>query len=184
MRSRWKLATVVAGVLLVSLPQSQAFAHGEKESTDPADGARLSRPPRTVSVSLSEAPGPGSSFKVSDGCSRSVVTGVDTRTKTGQSGALEAVIEGGEPGTWKARYRAISSIDGHETRDVFTFQVRGKKDCSRDEANEDEGTELGGGRDTRIAGDAEESTFPFVPLAAGTVVLVGVALVLRRRSSE
>ena len=189
MRSWMRVAIAVASLAFALAPFSATWAHGEKEATDPEDGARLSRPPGEVSVTLSEAPGPGSSFMVSDGCSRDVVAAVETDREANEvKGFLAAVIEGGEPGTWKARYRAISSIDGHETKDTFTFEVRGKRDCSSSKGEgkgqgSGDDAQIGGGEDTRIAGDEEESSFPIVPIAVGTVVLVGVALVLRRSSS-
>lgn len=127
-----------------------------------------------MTLRLTEPPGPGSTMTVVDGCKRNVAT----RVKRSGS-ALVAVVKKAEPGRWHARFRGVSSVDGHTTRGGVRFVVRGKRDCT----NEPE-TQVGGGARTQIEAEAPEGEgFPIVPIAVGSLILVGGALVLRRLSS-
>ena len=165
-------------LLVVAGPAS---AHGDLHGTDPEPGSTLGKAPRSVSVTLTEAPGPGSILKVSDGCSD------DAGEKVSLEGSkLVAQVPDGQPGDWVLRYRAVSSVDGHVTRGSVHFVVRGKKDCSEPDPEETD-TQIGGGTDTRVANPdppGDGSGFPVVPVAIGSAVLVGLALVLRRASAR
>lgn len=178
--------TIVAGVvaLLPALIAGPAAAHGEKVKTDPAEGVGLKSPPGSVSVTLSEAPTAQAKLQVVDGCGRQVARAVKV-----QGSDIVASVSDAEPGRWKASFRAISSVDGHESKDTWAFAVDGKKDCSKDETAGDdetveddqieEGTEATG--DT-APGD-EGSGFPVVPVAIGAVVLLAAAFLVRRSTS-
>ena len=167
------LAAVSAAPVL--FPIAPASAHGEIQGTNPKPGSRVAAVPRRVAVTLTEAPGPGSVIKAVDGCRRKV------RGSIAQSGNdLVLAVSRGEPGRWTVSYRAISSVDGHLTRDRFAFAVAGRKDCSRDD------TQIAGGRDTRVAApDADPgSSFPFVPFGIATAAVLVLAFVLRRRTDS
>lgn len=163
--------------LLLSVP-AHAWGHGDLQGTDPEQGSRVDKPPATVTVTLTEAPARGSVMTVRDGCGRKVPGEVFVRNAN-----LGISVSGGAPGAWRATYRAISAEDGHLTRGKLAFTVAGKKDCSKKPSPADQ---IGGGADTRVnapPGD-DESSFPIVQFAIGTVVVVGAALFLRRSASD
>ena len=176
------IAAVVVAVTL-ALVAGPAAAHGEKVKTDPPEGAGLNSPPGSVSVTLSEAPTAQAKLQVVDGCGRQVARSVKV-----QGSDIVASVANAEPGRWKASFRAISSVDGHESEDTWSFAVDGKKDCSKDEPSGEEpaaddqieqGTEATG---VTAPGD-EGSGFPVVPVAIGAVVLLLAAFLLRRSTS-
>lgn len=178
---------LAAAVFLLALWPVSALGHGETTTTDPEAGASLGRSPKTVSVTLSEPPAENAQFTVTDGCGDTVSSDPQVDGDT-----LSTTISGGEPGKWEAGYRVVSSVDGHMTKDTFGFKVDGKTDCSADEPKEPKGSgddgEAGdgeGGGTARGPGDEDDgSSFPIVPVAAGTVALVGLALVIRTRSAH
>ena len=176
---------IVTGLiaLLLALVAGPAAAHGEKVKTDPPEGAGLDSPPGSVSVTLSEAPTAQAKLQVVDGCGRQVARSVKV-----QGSDIVASVADAEPGRWKASFRAISSVDGHESEDAWAFAVNGKKDCSKDDPSGDEepaddqieqGTEAMG--DTAPAD--EGSGFPVVPVAIGAAVLLVAAFLVRRSTS-
>ena len=178
MRRRVSAAGVLAAALI--LTAGPAAAHGDLHGTDPEPGSTLSKPPRSVSVTLTEPPGPGSTLKVSDGCSPDAGGPVELA-----GSRLVAGIPNGNPGDWVMRYRAVSSVDGHVTRGSVHFTVKGKTDCAKP-TDEDDDTQIGGGEDTRVANPDPPDAgggFPVVPVVIGSVVLVGLALVLRRATA-
>ena len=173
----WALWALVVGAALVASPGA-ALAHGETATTDPAGGAKLTRVPKTVSVELTEPPAANAAFRVTDGCGEVV-----SRAARVDESTLRTSTTAGEPGRWKARYKVVSSVDGHVTSDSFGFTVSGAKDCTGGGSKDgDEGGKNGGGLD--LGGDESGSSFPIVPVAVGTVVLVGVALLIRMRAAE
>ena len=175
-----RIGAVGALVLLLASVPGHAWGHGDLQGTDPERGSQVKKPPATVTVTLTEAPARGSVMTVRDGCGRKAPGEVFV-----QDNDLGYSVSGGEPGAWRATYRAISAEDGHLTQGKLAFTVAGKKDCSKG-SNESPGDQIGGGADTRIdspPGD-EGSSFPIVPFAIGTLVVVGAALFLRRSSSE
>jgi methionine-rich copper-binding protein CopC len=174
-------AVALGAVALLTCLVGPAFGHGEQQTTTPADGARVSKVPGKVRVGLTEPPGPGSTLKAFDGCNNRVAGPV---AMAGDD--LTLTPEGGEPGRWHVEWSSISSVDGHPTKGHFVFRVAGTKDCSPDEP-EDDGDEIGGGATTRVSGSPPEDEgggFPVVPFAAGTVVVVGLAFILRRASGS
>ena len=179
-------ALIATGLIALSLAfmAGPAAAHGEKVKTNPPEGTGLKIPPGSVSVTLSEPPTAQAKLQVVDGCGRQVARSVKV-----QGSDIVASVSNAEPGRWKASFRAISSVDGHESEDTWTFGVGGKKDCSKDEpAGDDEtadddqieqGTEATG--DTAPAD--EGSGFPVVPVAIGAAVLLVAAFLVRRSTS-
>ena len=160
-------------LLLCAAP---AFAHGDLQGSNPEGGSSIAKRPKRISLTLTEPPGPGTTVRVTDGCKRNVPARVD---QSGQD--VTAAVSQGEPGRWHVRFRAVSSIDGHTSKGGIRFTVRGKKDCSKDGSD----VEIDGGSDTLI--ESEESTgstFPVVPVVIGSAVLIGVAFVLRKISSQ
>lgn len=166
-------------VVAIAVPAGPARAHGDIEVAHPAQGSTVAEPPREVSVHLAEPAAPGSQLTVIDGCKDAV--GSEPRI---DGEMFTTAVSGGQPGRWRVKVRSISSIDGHLVRESFSFKVRGKKDCSvaespagEDDADPNDEVELG---DPQPPLENDETSFPIVPFALGTVVVVGLALALRR----
>lgn len=171
---------VWAGLALVA-GASPAWAHGDIEEASPGADTTVRKPPRNVRVDLAEPPAEGSTLVVTDGCNERVSGDASI-----DEDILAVPISDGRPGRWRVKLRSISAVDGHLVKDSFSFRVRGQKDCSAeespteaedDEPAEDDEVELG---DPQPPIQNTETSFPFVPFALGTVVLVGVAIALRR----
>jgi copper resistance protein C len=181
---RGKRLGMAVVVLLLALWPAAAFGHGETTTTDPENGATLGSAPKQVAVTLTEPPAKDAELEVVDGCGDIVSANAKV---DGQ--VLSTEISKGEPGNWEASYRIVSAVDGHPTKDAWTFKVDGKKDCSADEPEEPKGNgnpNSNGDGDAGTAQGPEEeddgSSFPVVPIAAGTAALVGLALFIRTRS--
>ncbi|HWL65091.1 MAG TPA: copper resistance CopC family protein [Actinomycetota bacterium] len=178
-RTRGLAAGVVAILVVLSVPGPVA-AHGEFESAQPEPDSEVGRPPRTVAITLTEPPSPGTVVAVTDGCSRDLVTDIQN-----SDDVVRAALKKGQPGKWTVRFRAVSAVDGHTSRDSFAFKVTGKKDCSKpDRKEKSPDVQVEGGEDTQISSDDfpedEGSSFPIVPFAIGSVVVIAGAVLLRR----
>jgi methionine-rich copper-binding protein CopC len=169
-----------------------AGAHGILHHADPAPDSRAKTIPEEVAATLTEAPVPDGKFVVVDGCGRTVNDGFEVDGVT-----VTAAIGDAQPGAWKVRFDFISMVDGHRYAEKYAFSVAGKMDCSPPEDDEepasdqphDDSTDSGAGTDDDRGlppdGDAstpasDEGSFPVVPVALGTVALVGVAILARR----
>lgn len=171
---------VIAGTLVALGAAPPAAAHGDISSSSPEAGARVKGPPRRVRLVLAETPAPRSMLTVIDGCGDEV-----SRKPKLEGDNISVAIGGGSPGRWQVRLRSISSVDGHTFSDRFAFRVAGERDCSgqvkEDEPQDDETAEISSR--APIENDEQGRSFPVVPLALGTVVVVGVTIALRGRRS-
>lgn len=170
MRKRGPLLAVMTIVMLFQA--APALAHAERVRSSPTEGARLESPPDTVRIDFSEPPIGEASFVVTDGCDRDVVEDLEV-----QNLEIEASLGTGQPGRWTVQTEVVSALDGHATSDRWTFSVRGTADCVAeptpagiDDPALDESSDDGG-------------SFPLLAFAAGTVLLIALALVVRGRSS-
>jgi copper resistance protein C len=168
-------------VWALAFPAAAAWAHGDIQSSSPSAGARVTDPPREVSLVLAEPAARGSSLVVTDGCGERVsgapvIDGVD----------LSTPIDGGSPGSWKAQMRSISAVDGHAVEAGFSFRVAGQRDCSQEPTTPggDESPTTSSRPPLENPDPPDSGGFPVVPFAIGTVVLVGLALVVRRPWSK
>lgn len=164
------VCVVLAWVLAGAAP---ALAHAERTGSTPEERSRVTAPPAEVSVTFTEPPVADADLQVLDGCDRDVVDDLEV-----QGTEITAALAGGQPGRWRVEFHVVSGIDGHPTRDAFTFRVRGAADCSEEEepppaAEDDDAGDDDGGGGLLIA-----------LFAGGTVVLVLLALVLRGRGSS
>lgn len=161
------MVVACAGLLAHAAP---ALAHAERSASTPEEGAAVKAAPGSLTVTFTEPPTGDAVAEVVDGCGRDVVQDVEV-----QNLELTASLAEGQPGKWTVRTNVISGIDGHQTRDRWTFRVRGEADCSAaaTDAPEPEGDEEddGGGG----------SAVPLIAIAGGTVALVALGLFLRGR---
>lgn len=166
-----RMPFVVAVVCLLLLDASLAFAHAERVGSEPEEGARVEAPPPTLSIDFSEPPIGNPTFVVNDGCERDVVEDIEIQNLN-----VEAQLFPGQPGRWTVQTRVISAVDGHETSDSWTFRVRGEPDCDTE-------TPPTAAQDADDEDDAAPGgSFPLLAFAAGTLVVIAVALVVRGRS--
>lgn len=157
------LSIAIAIILVSSAP---AFGHAALTKATPKDGAKLDAVPAAVEVDYAEPPTTDSKFTVTDGCGRDVARDVEILNQK-----ITAAVDSGQPGDWKVEWSVVSAVDGHLTKDGVAFTVEGEADCDRAAADDTPDDEESG------------STFPVVPVAVVTLVILGVALVVRLRSN-
>lgn len=161
-------------LFVVALTAAPAWGHGEVESYEPQAGSRLSDPPQRIVITLTEPPASSaSSVRVLVGCRHSVAQAVMV-----DQDALVASIGRAEPGAWKVKWSAVSSVDGHPTKGTYAFGVRGDATCSK----------AGGAREpsSGAASSSKDggSSLPLGLLALASVAIVGIAYVVRRASAS
>jgi copper transport protein len=124
MRSRGRLAALapLAGLWLLATGPAAA-AHGALQSSDPAGGSSLDRPPPAVTLRFTERPDPGlSTVRVLDSGGR-VVAGGPARPVPGRPAELRLPLDGLPAGGYTVTWRIVSAVDGHRTDGVFGFGV-------------------------------------------------------------
>jgi methionine-rich copper-binding protein CopC len=164
-RRRTRTIGFCVSTILIVL-SAPAFGHAALTSSDPEKGARLSAAPESVTINYAEPPTNNSRFAVTDGCEREITDSIEILNDT-----IEATLRDGQPGKWTAEWTVVSAVDGHATEDSVSFQVRGEPDCSQ--AADDEGPAVRTG---------PESSFPIVPIAIATGLILALAIGLRLRS--
>jgi methionine-rich copper-binding protein CopC len=162
-------------------------AHGILHRAKPAPDSTAKKVPDEVMAELTEAPVPDGRFVVKDGCDRTVNDGFEVDGET-----ITAAVTDAQPGPWTVRFDFISKVDGHRYEESYSFKVAGKKDCKSDEPADDDADTAASSDDHSDDGDhaggptearepaSDEGSFPIVPVALGSVALVGVAFFARR----
>lgn len=168
MRKTALAVTVFVALLAQTGP---AAAHAERSASTPKEGAAVAAPPKSLEITFTEPPTGDAVVEVVDGCKRDVVADVEV-----QNFEITAALAEGQPGRWTVQTNVISGVDGHNTRDRWTFQVRGEPDCSAAESAPPD----------RAAGDDDDegggsSSLPLLLIVGATVALVVVGLLLRGR---
>lgn len=153
-------------VLIVVATSAPAFAHAALTKATPKNGVTLDAVPPAVVIEYAEPPTTDSRFKVIDGCGRDVARNVEILNQQ-----ITADTDSGQPGEWKVEWSVVSAVDGHLTKDGVAFNVAGEADCEQVAADDTPTDEESG------------STFPVVPVAVATLLILGVALVVRSRSN-
>lgn len=168
--TRFEAALVLAAATsLAVLTPGVALAHAELVRADPPSGVSLDARPGSVTLTFSEAVASGSRMTVKDGCARQVSGAVAV------SGArLVAAVPTGQPGRWDVSVDVVSSDDGHETHEDYSFSVAGDTRCDSAAA-----TTVGAPRTT-----GGSSAVPTLVAVVGVLVVAGAgAVVVRRRTS-
>ena len=170
-----RAALVAVSLTAVLVQAAPAFAHAERSASTPKEGATVAAPPETLNITFTEPPTGDAVVEIADGCGRDVVADLEV-----QNFEITATLAAGQPGRWTVNSNVISGIDGHNTRDRWTFQVRGEADCSApeteapDATGDDEDEDEGGG----------SSALPLLLIVGGTLALVVVGLMLRGRGGS
>lgn len=168
-----KRTVLLAATLVAVIAQTApAHAHAERSASTPKEGAAVAAPPEALSITFTEPPTGDAVVEVADGCGRDVVADLEV-----QNFEITAALGEGQPGRWTVRTNVISGVDGHNTRDRWTFEVRGEPDCS---APATEGPAAGGDDEDEEGGS---SALPLVLIVGATLGLVVVGLMLRGRGS-
>lgn len=122
-KTRLRLAALAA-IMIPAATAAPALAHDALSSTNPAQDAVVAAAPETVSLTLSEPPTYSKSLNLSiitvtDGAGNTVGDG----KVTVYGPSLSTKIAAGTAGTYKVRWRAVSS-DGHPIEGKFSFTVQ------------------------------------------------------------
>lgn len=181
------ISCLVLAIASWALP---ARAHGILHHAEPAPDSTVGKAPNEIVALLTEPPVPNGKFVVKDGCDRTVNEDFEV-----DNALITAAVSAAQPGLWHVRFDFISEVDGHRYEETYAFKVAGKRDCSkpRSGGHDDEGTHeetgsgdassdnAGSGSEAAPADEGEaQGSFPIVPVALGSVALVGVALLARR----
>ncbi len=160
---------LLAVVLWLVVPQAApAAAHAERASSTPEEGERVAGVPTSLAITFTEPPTGDAVVEVADGCGRNVVSDVEV-----QNLEITAALAEGQPGKWTVHTNVISGIDGHNTRDRWSFTVRGEADCAAAETIAPDAR--------RDEDDGGGSPVPLIAIGAATLALVALGLVLRGR---
>jgi len=165
-----------AGAAALLSVAGTSLAHGDLESTTPEDGSTVRKVPQRISISLTEPPTAGAEARARDGCKRRApgATSIDGND-------IVVAVAGGEPGKWRVSYRAVSAVDGHQTRGNFSFKVSGRRDCSPDEKESEDDVDAADAPGiVENPNPPDEGTSWLVWVGAGTVLIAAAAFVLRR----
>jgi len=171
-----RIAVCVICIFAVLGAPAASFAHGDLRSTTPEAGAKLRTPPKEVRITLTEAPTKGAEARAVDGCKRRVPAAVSVNGND-----IVLALRGGEPGNWKVSYRAVSSVDGHQTRGKLAFSVTGKKDCSRDKGDDIDAADNPG--IVENPNPPDEGGMSWLLWVGGGTVFLGLAALFIRRNT-
>ena len=169
-------------LMALALWPAAASAHGDISSSIPKADESLKKAPDHLIINFTEPPAKSSVVQVKDGCGTQIADSVDFEDLV-----AHVFTEDGQPGKWKVSYKVLSTADGHKSSGSYGFTVEGKKDCtaggnSGGNGNGGNGTGGGtGGSNPQAGGNGDdEGSFPVVPVAIGSVGVIGLALVARR----
>ena len=162
---------LIAGSLLLLVGvTSPASAHAERAKSTPKEGERVTAAPSELTITFTEPPAGNAKVSVLDGCDDEVALSREVSN-------LEIVAELGEgqPGKWKVSTTLVSGLDGHPTKDRWTFNVAGEADCSQEAAPAPAATE-------EETGDGGVPSILIIG-AVGGLALVGLAVLFRKGRS-
>jgi methionine-rich copper-binding protein CopC len=148
-----------------------AWAHAELVRAVPANGAALSARPGSVTLSFSEGVASSSRVTVTDGCERTVSGAV-----TVSGSQMVAVVPTGQPGQWAVSADVVSSDDGHESHEDYSFSVAGQPSCTAETA-----ATVGA---PASSGGSSGATTTLLAVAGVLVVAGAGAVVVRRRTAS
>ena len=168
-------------LMALALWPAAAFAHGDISSSIPKADESLKKAPDHLIINFTEPPAKSSVVQVKDGCGTQIADSVDFEDLV-----AHVFTEDGQPGKWKVSYKVLSTADGHKSSGSYGFTVEGKKDCTANDKSGGNGNGNGstgaGGTNPQAGGNGgdDEGSFPVVPVAIGSVGVIGLALVARR----
>lgn len=115
--------TLLAAVLVILLAIGPAAAHAQYVASSPAACAILPSPPSRVTVTLSEAVQSGTgSIRVVNAAGARFDLPPATLSPDGRTLSVE--LAPNEPGIYNVTWTAVSAVDGHFTRNSFSYAVQ------------------------------------------------------------
>lgn len=127
-RPRWRLATALAGALLVAPAgiRAPAEAHASLVRSAPAHRAVLGQMPERVQLWFNERLEPAYSTVSVWSETGAQVDARDAAVGPDDPRRLSVRVQAGEPGRYTVRYRVLS-VDGHIVDSRLTFTVKGQR---------------------------------------------------------
>jgi copper transport protein len=120
-RRAWAMAWT--GVLLALATPGPADAHALLASSDPADGARLDKPPTAIMLHFTEAPElPLSQVSLLDRSGATLEIG-EPAAVPGEPEALSVAVPALEQDVYTVTWRTVSKVDGHPSGGTFAFGI-------------------------------------------------------------
>ncbi|MFI7211630.1 copper resistance protein CopC [Micromonospora maritima] len=177
------LAALLTALLLV--PAAPAAAHNSLQSATPAQDARMSTAPTSVTLRFLQRLDPQfTTIVLSDAARRKVPTGAPAVDGTAGSVTVDEPLANG---TYTVAYRVVSA-DGHPVQGSYRFTVADPATSAASPPPPATATRSGGPATPASAGGGADGGPPSVLLAVGAVAVVAVAgaalLLLRRRRSS
>jgi len=109
------LALAVCGVVLAA----PCMAHAKLQSSTPANNAKLTQAPKTLTLNFSEAAQLAVLKLVRDG--KEIPVPLDKGAKAGQTFTL--TLPALTPGNYTVQWSAMAADDGHVTKGSFSFSI-------------------------------------------------------------
>lgn len=165
--TRYPIALAGLTLCLLGPLAGMAAAHAERSSEQPKEDATVEAPPAEITVGFTEPPTGDASASVTDGCGNELVSAVAAGNQT-----LTVSLAEGQPGKWQVATTVVSAVDGHRTKDSYSFTVAGDPDCNAaapELPSDDEVPDTGG------------SSLPWIPITIGIVAMLGIAMLVRGR---
>ncbi len=127
-RKRTSLA-LLCGATAALVGAAPAFGHAAYRRSDPARGATVTVAPQEVSAEFTEPLTADSFLQVVDPCGRRVHGNSDVEGER-----VTVAMSGDVAGTYRVRFRLISTVDGHPTRGGLTFTAQRGAECPQNPA--------------------------------------------------
>lgn len=109
----------MCGAAVVVFGATPAFGHAAYRESDPSRDETVAVAPRQVSAEFTEPLTSDSSLQVVDPCGRRVEGNSDVDGER-----VAVAVSGDAAGTYRVRFRLISTVDGHPTRGGFAFTAQ------------------------------------------------------------
>lgn len=127
--SKRKSCALLCGAAAALVGAAPAFGHAAYRRSDPARGATVTVAPQKVSAEFTEPLTADSFLQVVDPCGRRVDGNSDAEGER-----VTVAISGDVAGTYRVRFRLISTVDGHPTRGGLTFTAKQGAECPQEPA--------------------------------------------------
>jgi methionine-rich copper-binding protein CopC len=109
------LALALCGVVFAA----PCMAHAKLQSSTPANNAKLTQAPKTLTLNFSEAAQLAVLKLAHDG--QEIPVPLDKGAKAGQTFTL--TLPALSPGTYTVQWSVVAADDGHVTKGSFTFSI-------------------------------------------------------------
>ncbi len=112
---------ILAAALCSTLLAGPCMAHAKLQSSSPAKDAQLTEPPKTLTLTFSEAAQIGVLKLTASG--KDIPIAVDKNAKA--SASFTFPLPTLAPGSYTVQWTAVAADDGHVTKGSFAFSIKG-----------------------------------------------------------